>query len=601
MLGLRSGQLGLFEADHLYFDQVGRDSFYGLLAAHRGELFRDEEFAKLYVADNGRPSVPPSLLATALLLQTYERASDQEAKGHADFDLRWKVALGIEIEDRPFAKSTLQLFRAQLVLHGELQALLKKSLAFARKNGYFRSPKMKVVLDTSNILGRGAVKDTYNLLADGIVKLARVLAGLAGEDLGAWAEEAGYSRYLGSSVKGEAGIDWSDGKAKREFLAGIVADADRLLGRAREALAGCAEGSDEEKRLKEASELLGQLLLQDVERGEEGVTVKEGVSPDRVVSVHDPEMRHGHKSKAKRFNGHKAGVAVDGESQLIVAVQVLAGNAPDNEGALELVRQAEENAAAEVEETIGDCAFGDGKTREEFAEAGRELVARVPARPERAFFPKEDFGIDLEKKVCVCPAGQECRKLVPAGKYVDQKEETHQLFAFRFDASVCSACEKRPLCVAAGPGKGRTVSLHPQEALIQAARAFQKSEAFAPYKQLRQAVEHRIARLMQLGVRQARYFGRAKTLLQLILAAMVANLTLVGSKLGLLKGRAGRKDAPSSAFLRVLVGLTAMPRPAIGVGRRPKGPIPLPCPAMGITLCTNRPRSLSIGGCRPGF
>src|SRR5665811_993741 len=171
---------------------------------------------------------------------------------------------------------------------------------------------------------------------------------------------------FGSSLKGEAGIDWSDPKAKRGFLAGIVADADRLLGRAREALDGCGEGSDEEKRLKEASELLGQLLLQDVDRGEEGAKLKEGVSPDRIVSVHDPEMRHGHKSKAKRFDGHKADVAVEPESQLIVAVQLLAGNAPDNQKALELVEQAEENAEAEVGEAIGDCAFGDGKTREEF-------------------------------------------------------------------------------------------------------------------------------------------------------------------------------------------------------------------------------------------
>ena len=76
------------------------------LASMRGKLFRDEDFAELYCADNGRDSVPPSLLSTALLLQTYDRASDAEAKQRADFDIRWKVALGIEVEDRPFAKST---------------------------------------------------------------------------------------------------------------------------------------------------------------------------------------------------------------------------------------------------------------------------------------------------------------------------------------------------------------------------------------------------------------------------------------------------------------------------------------------------------------
>ena len=49
--------------------------------------------------------------------------SDEEAKARADFDLRWKVALGIGLEDRLFAKSTLQLFRAHLVLHDRVRAV----------------------------------------------------------------------------------------------------------------------------------------------------------------------------------------------------------------------------------------------------------------------------------------------------------------------------------------------------------------------------------------------------------------------------------------------------------------------------------------------
>src|SRR5437868_14460576 len=116
MLGTRGPQRGMFEADTVYGEFVGRDTFYGWLASQRGELFRDEEFAALYVLTNGRPSVPPSLLATALVLQTYDGVSDEEAKQRADYDLRWKVALGVELDARPFAKSTLQEFRAQLIL-----------------------------------------------------------------------------------------------------------------------------------------------------------------------------------------------------------------------------------------------------------------------------------------------------------------------------------------------------------------------------------------------------------------------------------------------------------------------------------------------------
>jgi transposase len=158
MLGKRSTQRGLFEADHLYIDHVGRDSFYGFLASQRGQIFHDEDFAEMYCADNGRNSVPPSLLGTGLLLQTHDGVSDQEAKDRADFDLRWKVALGIGIEDRPFAKSTLQLFRAHLILHDKMGEVFQRSLAFARKTGYLKKRRMKAALHTTNILGRGAVR-----------------------------------------------------------------------------------------------------------------------------------------------------------------------------------------------------------------------------------------------------------------------------------------------------------------------------------------------------------------------------------------------------------------------------------------------------------
>ena len=184
MLGERSDQRGLWEADRLYLDHVGRDSFYGLLASLRGRLFRDADFAEFYCADNGRDSVPPSLLATALLLQSHDKVSDAEAKGRADFDLRWKVALGIEVEDRPFAKSTLQVFRAQLILHDRVREVFESSLRLARESGYLKKRSMKVALDRTNILGRGAVRDTYNLLGDGIVKLLRALSQVEGISVG---------------------------------------------------------------------------------------------------------------------------------------------------------------------------------------------------------------------------------------------------------------------------------------------------------------------------------------------------------------------------------------------------------------------------------
>src|SRR5438477_9626370 len=226
MLGQRSAQWGMFEADALYGDFVGRKNFYGFLASQRNELFRDEDFAALYCRDNGRPSVPPSLLATALVLQTYDGVSDEEATRRAAFDLQWKVALGIELDVRPFAKSTLQEFRAQLIVHKQTGAIFQRSLEVAKHRGVWKKghppqerQHIKLALDTTHILGRGAVKDTYNLLADGIVQVLRALAKLVGCDLLEVAEELGCARYVeGPSLKGQADVDWTDAHARQRFL-----------------------------------------------------------------------------------------------------------------------------------------------------------------------------------------------------------------------------------------------------------------------------------------------------------------------------------------------------------------------------------------------
>src|SRR5438128_9847102 len=422
MLGKRSAQLGLFEADTLYGDFVGRRTFYGYLASERGELFDDADFAKLYCPNNGRPSVPPSLLATALVLQAYDGVSDEEATRRAAFDLQWKVALGIELNVRPFAKSTLQEFRAQLIVHEQTLAIFQRSLEVAKRRGVWKKghapderQQMKLALDTTHILGRGAVKDTYNLLADGIVQVLRVLAKLGPFELMDVAEEVGCARYVcGPRLKGQSEVDWADPQARQRFLAGIVADANQLLELVRGRGEGRAEDGEEDRELVAAAEVLARILAQDIERDENGPRLKQGVAPDRLVSVHDPEMRHGRKSSSHRFNGHKAQVAVDTDSQLITAVEVLPGNAPDADNALEVVEASEAATDCEAVEVIGDCAYGAGSTRAEFAESGRTIIAKVPELHNQECFAKTDFQIDLEAGTCTCPNKQETRDLRPA-------------------------------------------------------------------------------------------------------------------------------------------------------------------------------------------
>jgi transposase len=581
MLGKRSAQRGLFEADTQYRDFVGGNSFYAFLANHRGELFRDESFTSLYAPKRGRPSVPPSLLATALVLQTYDGVSDEEARDRAAYDLRWKVALGIEIDARPFAKSTLQEFRALLILHEEHGAIFRESLDLAKRQGYFKGKrKLKLALDTTNILGRGAVKDTYNLLADGIVQVVRVLARQAGEeDLVAWAEQENLARYLtGSSLKGEANLDWNDGAARRQFLAEIVADADRVLELVRAARAQLAPGSPEDRELEEAAGLLARILQQDIERQDDGPRIKQGVSKDRVISVHDPEMRHGRKSKRKRFDGHKAQIAVDTDSQLITAATVLPGNAPDHDEALSMVEATEEHTECAVDQTLADSAYGDGQTRQAFHDAGRVLIAKVPPVTNQGRFPKTMFIIDLQTLGCTCPAQQQTndfRVARPGGG------------AFHFAADVCHACPLRKQCVRGRAG--RTVAVHPQEALIQEARRLQLEPEFGSYRKKRQTVEHRLARLVQLGIRQARYVGLRKSRFQLLMAAAVANLTLL----------AGGRALPSTllelllALFRASWPLQQLVSPSCRVNR--------PNPATQRPTFFATPRLTQIAVCRPGL
>ena len=99
---------------------------------------------------------------------------------------------------------------------------------------------------------------------------------------------------------------------------------------------------------------------------------------------------------------------------------------------------------------------------------------------------------------------------MPAGKRTDRTGRVYRLQAFQFDGAVCGVCPLRSQCIAAKGRQGRRVLIHPQEGMLQQARALQQSADYDEYRARRVVVEHRLARLVQLGIRQARYFGRVK-------------------------------------------------------------------------------------------
>ena len=174
------------------------------------------------------------------------------------------------------------------------------------------------------------------------------------------------------------------------------------------------------------------------------------------------------------------------ESQLITGVEVLAGNAGDQEKALELVQQSERVLETKVEETVGDCAYGGGPTRRVFADEERILTAKVPASHNRNCFSKSEFAIDLDQMEVRCPAGQSTRDYRSAGEGRGGQ--------FLFAKATCQACPLRAQCVR---GQGpRSISIQAEERLQQQARAHNQTEAGRQSLRQRVVVEHRIARLV---------------------------------------------------------------------------------------------------------
>ncbi len=150
------------------------------------------------------------------------------------------------------------------------------------------------------------------------------------------------------------------------------------------------------------------------------------------------------------------------------------------------------------------------------------MVAKAPPLGRRNVeFTLEDFKINAKRGVATCPAGKHSirrdRVKEPAG------------WRYMFSRKDCIACPLRSKCTTARI-TARTVTITEHTKELQHHRRYQRTKAFAKTYRRRVVAEHRIARLAQLGVRQARYFGRARVAFQVSLAATVGNLTLAASK-----------------------------------------------------------------------
>lgn len=535
MLGKASAQGELFRSDYLYLDHVGARSIYAFLGQAVHEHFRDEDFAGLFCANNGRPGVPPSKLCVAMLLQTLENVSDHEAIERTAFDLRWKVALALHPDEKLCAKSTLQLFRAKLILHEQYGAIFERSVDACRRAGLLRREKLEVAIDTTPILGRGAVKDTFNLISDQIRCVVNEIVRLGGLDRDELVASHGLGRHFASSFKGAVELDWTDEQQKRVLVGQLVANARVVQELGRAVLRDCPEGADI-KALTAACDLLAALLLQDVDQEPEdqkGPKIREGTAKDRVISTTDPEMRHGRKSASHQFEGHKGTVVVDTASGVILSTVVVPGNEQDGASAAAALEVAQQIVDSQIERVIGDTAYGTHAVREAMAAVVPDVIARTPPPGGKVgCFTINDFTIDPTSRRATCPAGKQSAE----GRAMHRGSDTG--FRYIFSRSDCEQCPLRKQCTTSTKAP-RTLTVTAITEVQQEHRRQQQTDEFKKVYRRRVIVEHRIARLVQLGIRQARYFGRCKVAFQLAMAAAVANFVAAIA--------ATRKGAPDSS------------------------------------------------------
>ena len=315
MLTRASGQVGFFDAVELV-GPLPEGSFFALLAEHGHRVVRDEDFAACYSADRGRPSIPPSLLAKVLLLEYRTGCSDEQAMENIAWDLRWKIALGLAVDDRGFHPTTLTKFRARLLLHGKERLALENTLALAEELGLLSEP-VEQIIDSTPMLGAAATQDTVRLVRHGVRKLLEAVVAVdpgAAETL----DRALEFDYARPAEKPDC--RWREKTERERMLTRVAEDAERALQAVER-----ADGLLSDERVTDAHRLLRELIGQDFDVDDDGVPrLHHGTRADRIVSVVDPEMRHGRKSASRRFDGYKLSAAATNTAEpLITAVDVV--------------------------------------------------------------------------------------------------------------------------------------------------------------------------------------------------------------------------------------------------------------------------------------
>lgn len=482
------------------------------------DAFQDELAAVYRDSDEGKQPIAPALMAMATLIQAYAGVSDAEAVERAAFDARWQMVLGVLGEDEPpFSQGTLAAFRARLIEHDLDRRLLERTIEFARSTKGFDGKKlpktMRVAVDSRPLSGAGRVEDTVNLLGRAgryLLVCAAAIVGITPEKL---ATKVKAELLLESSIKAALDVDWTDPEQKADAMSELLGAITALETYVREKLADRAL----EPPLVDHLAMLARLREQDLEPeppdgGGGAPTIREGVAKDRTISLSDPDMRHGRKSKSRTFNGFKSHLATDLDVNLVLAATVLAANQPERDGLdamredlLRVVRRAQ------VTELHTDRAYTDAELTRELAAAGTEVITKPrPIRGRAGLYDRSDFIVDLRKKTATCPDGQ----TVP----IELGEVAH------FDGACCARCPQRAACTEATLGRGRSLSIPADEPMQRRFAKLAGTSTGRARLRERVAIEHALARHAAVQGTKARYRGARKNVFDARRVASVMNL-----------------------------------------------------------------------------
>lgn len=504
-LAQRQGDL-LDDLTRFCGEAVGDGSIYGLLHRERDRLFPDALFADLYT-DRGRRSVPPSVLACVMVLQRLEGCSDREAVDRFTFDARWRYACGVggwRQGPTSFVHTVLVRTRMRLRASGDPDRVFRVSKRVAAEAGLIG---VRRVLDSAPLFDAVATMDTVTLVRSAVRGVLRAADGeLAAEVRAVLARDDDYV------AAGKPACDWDDADAREVLIDALVRDGLAVL--------SLLDGRELAAPVAQAAELLATVVGQDTTADADGrFRIVRGVAADRVISVVDPDARHGHKTSARGFDGYKGHAAVDPDSEIITGAaagpagggdadmtEVLLDNIVTGEHTTGDTDDAHDDDASDGDgdgqspraEVYGDAAYGSGDNLERLAQLGAKPMVKVQsANAPGGRFSKDDFGIDLAARAVTCPAGHTAT--IPAR----DADKVQVRFAER-----CTDCPLRPQCTTAAAGRTITIGRHEQR--LAAARARQQDPAWqADYRATRPKVERKLAHLLRRrhGGRRVRMRG----------------------------------------------------------------------------------------------